>query len=244
MGDDRRCPGCGTSISAASPGGLCPSCLFALALPGGEDTAKADEDILPGPVYRVLAVLASDTDRTTYLAEQDEPRRMVTLDVVRLGDQAGAAEACQRRVRLLGRLRHPSMARVLEGRLMPSGDFCVVARHVPGRRLDQYCGAKRLPAAERARLFLALCDVVAFAHGQGVCHGRLGPAAVVVSEGAGHRVVTLAGFTVTPGHEPVVLDDVAGLLAIARAAGWKAAGGGRGWGSLDALCAAVSGGWE
>jgi hypothetical protein len=136
------------------------------------------------------------------------------------------------------------MARVLEGRLMPSGDFCVVARHVPGQRLAQYCDARRLPAAERARLLLALCDVVAFVHGHGVCHGRLGPTTVVVSEDAGHRMVTLAGFTVTPGHEPVVPDDLAGLLAIARAVGWKAAGRGGGWGSLDALREAMAGGWE
>lgn len=250
MGDYPRCSGCGTKVPAASPGGLCPSCLLGLALSSGEDEdaveREAEPGLLPGPVYRVLGILSSGEDRTTYLAEQEEPRRMVTLDVVMLGDREGAADACRRRVQALERLDHPSIARVLEGRVMPSGDFCVVARHATGQPLDRFCETKRLPPSERARLFSEVCRIVADVHARGVCHGRLGPSAVVVSEGGpGRPALTLVGFTVTPGREPTVEDDAAGLASLARAAGWRGGQAGTAaWPSLDALRTAATGGWE
>ena len=233
MTETSRCPRCGTHSAGAGERSLCPACLLGLALdPGAEADAdvEAGPDVdpsLPGPAYRVLTVLSSEPDRTTYLAEQDDTRRMVTLDVVSIPPAGGpdSLAGCRERLRALVRWSARGAARVIDGRVTPSGDFCVVSVYVRGQRLDRYCEARHMAPGARERLFSAVCDTMADAHRHGVYHGRLRPDLVVAAgSGDAARPIVL-GFSVTPGRVPTAADDVAGLEAIARAMGWRGADG-------------------
>ncbi|HEY4574285.1 MAG TPA: protein kinase, partial [Thermoanaerobaculia bacterium] len=92
-----------------------------------------------------------------------------------------AAEA-----RLLGRLSHPGIARILEAGLQeipgPGGAVLAVPflilELVEGERLDRY--AARISPTDRLRLFALLCDAVDHAHQQGVIHRDLKPSNVLV----------------------------------------------------------------
>ena len=219
MTQPTRCPQCGSRSSGTGPTNLCPACLLGLALDAGVDAGlDDDEPDLPGPVCRVVTVLSTENDRTTYLAEEADTRRLVTLDVVRL-PQDGRDEAlrqCRARLRSLMRWSHPGVPRVVGGQLSPSGDFLVVSRYVKGQRLDRYCDDRQVDSESRARLFAAVREIVASGHRRGVCHGRLRPDLVIVSGSSRDPKPVVLGYSVTPGAAPAAEDDAAGLEAVAR----------------------------
>ncbi len=213
------CLQCGSRSSGAGPSSLCPACLLGLALDAGVD---ADPDDEPDPVAqpcRVVTVLSTEDDRTTYLAEDGDTRRLVTLDVVRL-PQDGRDEVlrqCRARVRALMRWSHPGVPRVVGGQLSPAGDFCVVSHYVKGQRLDRYCDDRQQDAASRARLVAVVREVVESGHRNGVCHGRLRPDLVIVSGSSRDPRPVVLGYSVTPGRTPSEEDDTAALEAVACA---------------------------
>jgi serine/threonine protein kinase len=184
----------------------------------------------------VLAVLSSEHDRTTYLAEQDQTRRLVTLDVVRVPPDEGneGAERCRERLRALMGWVHPGVPRVIDGRRTPFGDFCVVAHYATGPQLDRYCNSRDLDPGNRASLFATVCDTVSHGHQHGICHGRLRPDSIIVSGSREEVVPVVLGYSVIPGRVPTIGDDVSGLEIVARAMGWQGPEG-RAWCSVDAL---------
>jgi hypothetical protein len=239
-----RCPQCGAISPGAGPRSLCPACLLGLAFVGDAGAEPDDDPSFPGPVYRVLTVLASEHDRTTYLAEQGDTRRLVALDIVRL-PQTGfedCLDGCRERLRALMRWTHRGAARVIDGRLSPSGEFCVASEYVNGPRLDRYCEGRRLDRENRARLFSAVCDTIADAHRNHVCHGRLRPDLVVAVGSREDVRAFVLGFSVTPGRTPTVADDVAGLESVARAMGSRRTEGSP-WTSVDAIREGARQGW-
>jgi hypothetical protein len=212
-----RCPQCGSRSSGDGPPGLCPACLLGLAVGAGVDADLDEEPDLSGPPCRVVTVLSAEDDRTTYLAEEVETRRLVMLDVVRL-PRDGREEAlrqCRARLRSLMRWSHPGVPRVVGGQLGPSGDFCVVSHYVKGQRLDRYCDESRIDSASRARLFAVVRETVASGHRSGVCHGRLRGDLLIVSGPSRDPRPVVLGYSVTPGRTLSVNDDAAGLDAIA-----------------------------
>jgi hypothetical protein len=215
-----------------------------LALEADQAPGCGDRADAPAPVYRVLTVLASESARTTYLAEEDGTRRLLTLDVVRTAGIAGRAEPAwlDQRLRALTRWSHPSVPRVIDGRRTVTGDYCVVSHYASGPPLDRYCQARRLDGPRRARLFARVCEAVSDGHRHGVCHGRLRPDLVVVGA-AGDEVVPLVlGYSLLPERVPTVEDDLPALELLARAMGWQGQPG-RSWRSVDDLLAAASTDW-
>jgi hypothetical protein len=188
-----------------------------LALDAGVDADLDDEADAVAPPCRVVTVLSTEDDRTSYLAEDGDTRRLVTLDVVRL-PQDGRDEAlrqCRARIRALMRWSHPGVPRVVGGQLSSSGEFCIVSHYVKGRRLDRYCDDRQLDAASRARLFALVREIVETGHRNGVCHGRLRPDHVIVSGSSRDPRPVVLGYSVTPGRTPSEEDDTAGLEAVA-----------------------------
>lgn len=170
------CPVCGGDLNGALGSGLCPACLVALALKESEP----DGDVAFGhPSYRVLAVLAEEESRTTYLA-RDERGRLVTLDVVGPGAALETTEAAFRaRLATLRALAHPGILPVLDGRPTADGGFCLVGQYVPGPTAES--GAQPGWGVEgTVQVLDRICEALAYAHGLGVTHGRLGPSSVIL----------------------------------------------------------------
>jgi len=244
VADLSRCSQCGSAPVGALLGGLCPSCLLGLGLADGDEVEPDDDPLLPGAVYRVLTVLSSEHDRTSYLADQGHTRRLVTLDVVRVpaagGDESLAR--CRERLRALMRWAHPGVPKVIDGRRSPSGDYCVVAHYASGPRLDRFCDAHGLEAGSRADLFSRVCETVSEGHQLGICHGRLRPDLVIVAGPREHVQPLILGYSVIPDRAPAIADDLSGLETVARAMGWQGPEGCR-WPSVDALREAASRDW-
>jgi eukaryotic-like serine/threonine-protein kinase len=249
VGEHRRCPACGSERPAGSHAeGPCPFCLLGLALtPAEADAVEDAADLLvPETEYRVLTILGTDAAGTTYLAEQERPRRLVTLHVAKLG--LPSSEQQRREIRdraaALERLFHPAIQPIIEARRTATGDGCVVGAYVQGQQLTRYCQSSRVDDEGRATVFATICDGVDYAHGQGVCHGRLTPDMVVMRPTEGDPAApVLVGFSLFDGSPPGVDADIEGLEAIARALGWSGPAPAR-WESVRSIRDTVCGCWR
>jgi serine/threonine protein kinase len=144
--------------------------------------AEVPQDAVLGP-YRFVRELGRGGMGTVYLAERADGafEQRVAIKVVRRGLDT---EAVLRRFlaerQILASLDHPGIARLLDGGSTPDGLPYFVMEVIDGEPLDVYSDARRLPAEERIRLFLRVCDAVAHAHRRLVLHRDLKPGNILV----------------------------------------------------------------
>jgi serine/threonine-protein kinase len=83
--------------------------------------------------------------------------------------------------RLLARLGHPNIARLLDAGSTDDGHQFLVLEYVDGERIDHYCTSHSLGVEARVRLFLDAVVAVAHAHSQLIIHRDLKPSNVLVT---------------------------------------------------------------
>jgi len=138
------------------------------------------EPDLYGTHYRLLQRVAGGGMGVVYAAEDVRLGRRVALKVLDLPDPAGELEKrLIREARVLARLEHPGIVPVHDVGKLSDGRVFYAMKFVEGKQLDEHIAAVRsLP--ERLRVFLRMCDAVAFAHARGVAHRDLKPANIMV----------------------------------------------------------------
>jgi len=142
--------------------------------------AVVDRPDLAGTRYEVVEPIASGGMGTVYRARDRELEREVALKVVRGPAPEGPmAERLRQEARTLARLEHPGLVPVHDVGTLPDGRPYYVMRLVRGVRLDEHLRGA-VSQAERLRLFLRICEPVAFAHAQGIVHRDLKPANIMV----------------------------------------------------------------
>jgi serine/threonine-protein kinase len=82
--------------------------------------------------------------------------------------------------RVLARLVHPNVARLLDAGVTGSGQPYLVLELVDGDRIDRHCDTLQLGVAERVALFRVVLDAVAHAHRHLVIHRDVKPGNVLV----------------------------------------------------------------
>lgn len=130
--------------------------------------------------YRLLEHVARGGMGVVYAAEDEKLQRRVALKVL---DAPGAddnlANRLVREALVLARLEHPGIVPVHDVGTLSDGRVFYTMKFVQGQRLDQYVETVPL-VTERLRLFLRICDAVAFAHARGVLHRDLKPPNIMV----------------------------------------------------------------
>ena len=135
---------------------------------------------LSGTKYRLLEPIARGGMGTVYRAEDIELHREVALKVLNSPELSEeAARRMMAEARIIARLEHPGIVPVHDVGVLPDGRVFYAMKLVRGRRLDQHL-EPATPLADRLRLFVKLCEAVAFAHSQGVIHRDLKPDNVMV----------------------------------------------------------------
>ncbi|WP_249352597.1 serine/threonine-protein kinase [Rudaea sp. 3F27F6] len=118
-----------------------------------------------------------------YLAQRaDAPfEQTVALKLVRSEKLHGEAQArFARERRILARLSHPHIARLIDGGFDDQGHPWLAMEYVDGEPLIQWCNARKLGIEERLRLLLDLCAAVEYAHSHSVVHRDIKPSNVLV----------------------------------------------------------------
>ena len=207
------CPACGAPVTRHLGGALCPACLVALALAEDEPETGAPAG-LPAHAYQVVSLLGRERGRVIYLARRQDFHALVSLETIdrsALGDLA--REALTARAAALCSLRHPGIAAVLEAWQEQPDEWCVVSEYLAGRPV----GASACPTPmDGLTIFDLVCRTIAAAHTQGVVHGRLDTASVVLVDAGDGVEPRLTGFTLT-NRAPELADDLTGLGKILAA---------------------------
>jgi serine/threonine protein kinase len=133
--------------------------------------------------YTLLSLIGEGGMGSVWLARRSDGRfeglAAVKLLNVALVGRTGE-ERFQREGRILARLTHPHIARLLDAGVSPGGQPYLVLEHIEGQRIDRYCDEKRLGVVDRLRLFLDVTAAVANAHANLVIHRDLKPSNVLV----------------------------------------------------------------
>jgi serine/threonine-protein kinase len=135
--------------------------------------------------YRILRLLGEGGMGMVYLAERcDEGfSQLVALKFLHAANEGSPIlhERFGQERRLLARLEHPGIARLLDGGMMDGGRPFLAMEYIEGERIDEWCDAHAMPLNERIELFLKVCDAVEFAHRNLIIHRDIKPANILVT---------------------------------------------------------------
>jgi serine/threonine protein kinase len=140
----------------------------------------ADVPDFAGTRYRLLERIARGGMGVVYAAEDQMLARRVALKVLDVSiPDSDFGHRLNREARVLARLEHPGIVPVHDVGTLADGRVFYAMKFVEGQRLDLHIDSvPSLP--DRLRLFLRICDAVAFAHARGVLHRDLKPSNVMV----------------------------------------------------------------
>ena len=136
-------------------------------------------------VYRVVREVGRGGMGSVFLAEKAEGDfgGRFALKVIRRGmDSEEVVQRFRAERRILNRLEHPNIARILDGGTTGDGRPYFVMEHVEGRPIDEYCDGEGLSIPARLELFLDVCAAVHFAHQNLVVHRDLKPANILITQ--------------------------------------------------------------
>ncbi|MGC2618636.1 MAG: serine/threonine-protein kinase, partial [Acidobacteriaceae bacterium] len=136
-----------------------------------------------GP-YTLVRLLGSGGIGTVYLAERivgGAPQRSALKMLAPHAAGASFVERFHREQHILGSLDHPNVTRLLDAGLTETGQPWLAMDYVEGEHLDVYCDSRKLSISDRLRLFLQVCDAVAYAHRNLIVHLDLKPSNILVT---------------------------------------------------------------
>ncbi|MFN7020745.1 MAG: tetratricopeptide repeat protein [Phycisphaerales bacterium] len=180
--------------SEGERGGLCAT---------SSDSVRAGNERI-GP-YMLLDLLGEGGMGAVYLAEQDRPRRIVALKLIRAGLMTPRMlRRFEHESEVLGRLQHPGIAQVYDAGTAetPHGPQPYFAmEYVRGTPLTVFASRHNLTIRERLAMFVRICEAVHHAHQKGVVHRDLKPGNILVQSADG-----LEGDRSAESAQPKILD--------------------------------------
>lgn len=148
----------------------------------------ASEPLPPGSrigPFELLEVLGEGGSSTVFHAfrEVQGVRQEVALKLLHRGlYSAEARHRFRHELDALARLRHPGIARLIEGGTADGGLAYIAMERVEGVPITRYASRHRLSLASRLALFGRVCRAVEAAHRQLVVHRDLKPSNVLVTD--------------------------------------------------------------
>lgn len=146
----------------------------------------ACEAVRFGP-YRVIGHLGSGGMGKVLLGERDDGRFAQRVAIKCLHREAASAELVERFLwegRILARMDHPGIARILDAGVTEDGTPYLVMEYVEGLPVTEHCDVQCLSLRGRIQLLVELCEIVEFTHRNLVIHRDLKAGNILV-DGAG-----------------------------------------------------------
>lgn len=134
--------------------------------------------------YKVLREISHGGMGSVYLATRDDNiyQKQVAIKIVRGGfDSTELRRRFYDERKILARLDHPNITKLLDGGTTDEGLPYYVMDYVEGVALNQYCEQNGLSINERLELFRKVCGAVQYAHRNLVIHRDLKPSNILVA---------------------------------------------------------------
>ena len=143
--------------------------------------------------YRIIRLLGEGGMGVVHEAEQEQPRRIVALKVIKPG-LAGPEllRRFEQESQALARLQHPGIAQVYEAGTADSGfgpQPYFAMELIRGPSLREYAQVLDLNVRQRLELMIKICDAVHHAHQRGVIHRDLKPGNILVDAAGQPKVL-------------------------------------------------------
>ena len=165
-----------------------------------------------GP-YVIDAEIGRGGMGTVWRAKRDDGR-FEGFVAVKFVNAAWIGQAGEQRFRvegkLLGKLDHPNIARLLDAGLLDASQPYLLLEYVQGEPIDAYCARNALKVEARVRLFLDVLAAVGHAHSYLIVHRDLKPANIFVTR---EGTVKLLDFGIA---KLIDADDPAAALTQSR----------------------------
>ncbi|MGI9175052.1 MAG: serine/threonine protein kinase, partial [Rhodothermales bacterium] len=135
-----------------------------------------------GP-YKLIEEVGCGGMGTVYLAERADVGKRVALKVLRSGLLSSThRQRFLSERRILARLDHPNIARLLDAGVTDDGMPFFAMEYVEGQPIDRYADEQRLNLRQRLRLFQTVCEAVHYAHRNLLVHRDLKPSNILVTD--------------------------------------------------------------
>lgn len=148
-------------------------------LPGGFDAALLPPPERFGP-FSFVQRIGTGGMGEVWEGQRDDGlfEQRVAIKLIQPRLQVRAAEAFAAERRILARLEHPGIARLIDGGMTADGRPCLVMEYVDGAPIDE--AGEGAALAERLRRFGEAARAVHYAHSRLVAHGDLKPSNILV----------------------------------------------------------------
>ena len=161
--------------------------------PRSGEPEEADERLAPGDragAWRVLRRIGRGGMGEVYAVERDDGQyvQQAALKCISVAD-ARAWERFEAERRILARLEHPGICRLIDGGLLADGHPYMVVEQVDGEPIDRWCERQGASLARRVALVREACTALAHAHARLVLHRDLTPANLLVDSAGRVRLI-------------------------------------------------------
>lgn len=134
--------------------------------------------------YTIIKKIGHGGMGTVFLAERNDGQFEKTV-AIKLIRQSHSQEIFQRFLlerRLLAKLEHPFIARLIDGGQTEFNQPYLVMEYVKGLSLHEFCQQRQLSLTQKLELFCKICEAVHYAHQHCIIHRDLKPANILVDE--------------------------------------------------------------
>ncbi len=134
--------------------------------------------------YKILRQIGEGGNGEVYEAEQEKPRRLVALKILKPGVATPIRlKRFEREAEVLGLLQHPGIAQIYEAGTADTGAgpqpfFAMELVH--GDQLGFHASRRKFTVRQRLELIARVCDAVQHAHQKGIVHRDLKPGNILV----------------------------------------------------------------
>ncbi len=152
-----------------------------------------------GP-WELMRELGRGGSATVYLARRGDDlfEKQVAIKLLnRLSHSDEVFRRFQREIKILARLEHPHIVRLLEAGTTGEALAYIVTEFVDGKRVDEF--AAPLPLREKLTLFLKVCEGVAAAHRSLIIHRDIKPSNILVARDGAPKLLDF-GIAILADH--------------------------------------------